>query len=94
MGSPQGPSSSQWITRYCPELSGQYLFIDPILWETHLISAGSKHVLAEASSASDSGTFDSFLLEIAGLGGWPRDLEYLARSVAILTDKAAGCYIG
>ena len=37
--SPLGPLA--WIERYCPSLDGQFLFLDPLRWDTHLLSAGA-----------------------------------------------------
>ena len=41
--SPLGPLA--WIERYCPSLDGQFLFLDPLRWDTHLLSAGAVIVL-------------------------------------------------
>lgn len=85
--SPMGPVA--WMERYCPSLDGQFVFLDPLWWDTHLLSAGAVTVLREAAAAIEDGSFDSFQTDIHAAGGWPAGLERLARALASLADDAA-----
>lgn len=86
--SPMGPVV--WMERYCPSLDGQFVFLDPLWWDTHLLSAGAVTVLREAAAAIEDGDFDAFEADIRAAGGWPSGLERLALALASLTDDATG----
>lgn len=86
--SPLGPLA--WIERYCPSLDGQFLFLDPLRWDTHLLSAGAVIVLREAALAIEAGCFEAFRVEVAANGGWPAGLERLAVALTALAERAAG----
>jgi hypothetical protein len=75
-----------WLARYCPSLDGQYLFLDPLRWETHLLSEGAVVVLTQAAKAIEMGEFDAFVADVVDAGGWPPGLEFLARSLLVLRD--------
>ena len=76
-----------WLQQYCPSIDGQFLFLDPLSWETHLLTGGAVIVLQEAAAAIEEDRFDGFLVEIAEAGGWPPGLEFLVRSLATLLEK-------
>jgi hypothetical protein len=69
---------------HCPSLDGQFLFLDPLWWDTHLLSGGAVEVLLEAAAAIEESRFDEFLGEIRAAGGWPPGLERLAHSLSSL----------
>ena len=75
-----------WLARYCPQLDGQYLFVDPLRWETHLLTEGAVVVLNQAAEAIEQGAFDAFVAEVADAGGWPPGLESLASSLLTLGE--------
>lgn len=77
-----------WLKHYCPSLDGQFLFLDPLSWETHLLTEGAVVVLREAAAAIEEGRFEAFLDEVADAGGWPPGMEFLARSLATLGDRS------
>jgi hypothetical protein len=74
-------SAQAWLAQHCPSLDGQFVFLDPLWLDTHLLSAGAATVLQEAAAAIDHGDFDRFCADIAELGGWPPGLEALALSL-------------
>lgn len=80
-----GHPVKSWLDRYCPQLGGQFLFLDPVSWRTHRISAGAVRVLHEAAEAIESGCFEDFLAEVEQAGGWPPGLEFLVRSLETLS---------
>ncbi|TAH45791.1 MAG: hypothetical protein EYC67_09965 [Betaproteobacteria bacterium] len=79
-----GLGPRNWMQRYCPSVNGQFLFLDPVSWETHLLSKGAVLILSEAADAIEEQRFDAFLAEIAQAGEWPPGLEFLARSLTTL----------
>ena len=79
------------MNAYCPLLDGQFVFLDPLWWDTHLLSEGAVQVLREAAIAIESGEFDVFVAEVEAAGGWPPGLERLAQALASLrAGPAAG----
>lgn len=72
---------NQWLQQFCPALDGQFLFLDPLSWQTFHLSEGAVTVLHEAASAIEQGRFSDFLAEVEEAGGWPPELEPLARSL-------------
>lgn len=74
-------SPRRWMQAFCSPLGEAFLFLDPVSWQTHLLSAGAVRVLSESAQAIEEGRFDVFLAEVADLGGWPPGLEDLARSL-------------
>lgn len=76
-----------WVDRYCPSLDGQYLFLDPISWQTHKLTPGAALVLREAALAIEEARLESFLDEVEEAGGWPAGLEFLARSLLTLGEN-------
>ncbi len=78
-------SPREWLDRCCPSLDGQFLFLDPLSWQTFQLSEGAVTVLHEAASAIEQGRFSAFLAEVDEAGGWPRELEPLARSLNSLS---------
>lgn len=89
MVSRQVASPQDWLASHCPSFEGQFLFLDPIAWETHLIEPGAKLILDEAALAIEDSRFDAFIEEVNEAGGWPPDLEFLARSLATLSGPQA-----
>ncbi len=73
---------------HCPSLDGQFLFLDPLDWKTHMLTEGAVIVLREAAAAIESGQFDAFLAEVGEAGGWPPGLERLAISLTTLDAPA------
>ncbi len=88
MASQAGPIPSEWLQRYCPSLDGQFLFLDPVSWQTFQLTEGAVTVLQEAAAAIEQGRFDAFQTEIAQAGGWPAGLEFLARTLTTLRDSS------
>lgn len=82
-------SPSRWLEDYCPSLDGQFLFLDPVSWQTFQLTEGAVTVLREAAAAVEQGRFDTFLTEVEEVGGWPSGLEFLARSLATLHGATA-----
>lgn len=82
MPPPYTPNS--WLDANCPLIDGQFVFLDPLWWDTHLLSAGAVEVLRQAASAIESGAFDAFASEVEAVGGWPPGLERLARALTTL----------
>ncbi|MFT3757417.1 hypothetical protein [Thauera sp.] len=82
-----GPSA--WLDQYCPSLDGQFLFLDPLWWDTHQLNEGATLVLREAAEAIEKGSFDDFQQDVESAGGWPPGLEKLARTLMILADSAS-----
>lgn len=72
------------MNAYCPLLDGQFVFLDPLWWDTHLLSKGAVHVLREAAGAIETGAFEAFMCDVEAAGGWPPGLERLAHSLASL----------
>lgn len=62
-------------------MDGQFLFLDPVSWQTHLLTPGAALVLREAALAIEEGRFDAFLAEIEEAGGWSPELAFLAQSL-------------
>ncbi|KON80935.1 hypothetical protein PA01_04225 [Azoarcus sp. PA01] len=87
MVSPKGPGPGDWLQHYCPLLDGQFVFLNPLSWETHLVTESAVLVLREAAASIEEGRFDAFLDEVAEAGGWPPGLELLARSLTTLVDR-------
>lgn len=79
-----------WIETYCPSLGGQFLFLDPLWWDTHLLSEGAAIVLREAAIALEAGQFASFRREIDEAGGWPANLEKLVFALSTLAKPDQG----
>jgi len=86
MSLPAGLGPRIWLQRYCPSLDGQFLFLNPVSWETHVLTEGAAVVLREAAEAVEEGRFEIFLEEVAEAGGWPPGLEFLARSLLTLAE--------
>ena len=84
-----GHSASAWLNLYCPQLDGQFVFLDPLSWQTHQLNESAVLVLQEAAEAIESGHFADFLHEIEQAGGWPPGLEFLVHSLATLDDISA-----
>lgn len=82
------PGPRTWVDTHCPSLDGQFLFLDPLDWKTHLLTDGAVVVLREAAAAIEAGQFDAFLAEVDEAGGWPPGLESLAHSLTSLTGPA------
>lgn len=85
---PDPSSPCAWMNTHCPSLDGQFVFLDPLWWDTHLLSGGAVQVLREAAIALESGEFDEFLIEVEAAGGWPPGLERLAQALASLRSRA------
>lgn len=83
-----GLSPHAWLQHYCPSIDGQFLFLNPLSWETHLLTEGAVLVLQEAASAIEEGHFETFLEEVAKAGGWPLGLEFLVHALATLASTA------
>ena len=83
----------RWCDEYCPSFDGQFLFLDPLSWDTHLLSEGAAHVLSEAAIAIDDSRFEAFVAEVKSVGGWPPGLEQLALSLAALHREQDRCRI-
>lgn len=84
-----GHAAKTWLDRYCPQFGGQFVFLDPLSWQTHQLNESAVLVLLEAAEAIESGDFADFLHEIEQAGGWPPGLEFLVRSLATLDDITA-----
>ena len=84
-----GHAAKTWLARYCPQFGGQFVFLDPLSWQTHQLNESAVLVLLEAAEAIESGDFADFLHEIEQAGGWPPGLEFLVRSLATLDDITA-----
>lgn len=82
-----GHTPCEWLTEYCPSLDGQFVFMDPLRWDTHLLSEGAVQILHEAATAFETGKFDAFLREVETAGGWPPGLEQLVLALTSL-DRA------
>lgn len=81
------------MNAYCPLLDGQFVFLDPVWWNTHLLSEGAVQVLREASIAIESGRFSDFLEEVEVVGGWPPGLQSLAQALADLQSHQYRCTV-
>lgn len=68
-------------------MDGQFLFLDPVAWRTHLLSEGAVLILREAATAIESGTYERFVAEIEQAGGWPAELEQLVTSLTTLAGE-------
>ena len=77
----------EWLNAYCPSLDGQFLFLDPVSWQTHLLTPGAELVLREAALAIEEHRFDAFLSEIEEVGGWQPGLAFLAHSLLDLHER-------
>lgn len=83
---PAPGSPLRWLQSHCPSLGGQFLFLDPLWWDTHLLSEGAAVVLHEAAAAIEAGEFEAFRREIDAAGGWPADLEKLVLALSVLAE--------
>lgn len=83
------PTPESWLRLHCPSFDGQFLFLDPLSWQTNLLTEGAMTVLKEAAEAIEHGRFDAFLAEVETAGGWPAGLEFLARSLTTLQEAAS-----
>lgn len=79
-----GNGALAWLQEHCLSLDGQFLFLDPLWLDTHLLSEGAVLILREAAAAIDDGRLSAFEREIADMGGWPPGLERLVRNLATL----------
>lgn len=79
---PAGPL--RWVEEHCPSLDGQFLFLDPQWWNTHLLSEGAVIVLREAAAAIEAGRFAAFCDEIREAGGWSPELAQLVETLTVL----------
>lgn len=77
----------EWLNAYCPSLDGQFLFLDPVSWQTHLLTPGAELVLREAALAIEEHRFDAVLAEIEEAGGWQPGLAFLAHSLLDLHER-------
>lgn len=84
---PADYTPSSWLDQHCPCLDGQFVFLDPVSWQTHHLNEGAVLVLQEAAKAIELGRFDAFIVEVEQAGGWPPGLEFLARSLTALCDQ-------
>lgn len=75
---------NEWLQRYCPSLDGQFLFLDPVSWQTFQLTEGAVTVLREAAAAIEQDRFDAFVTEVEDAGGWPSGLDFLARTLTTL----------
>jgi hypothetical protein len=89
---PSGPLA--WVDRYCPSIDGQFLFLDPLRWDTHLLSEGAVIILREAARAIEAGGFAEFRAEVDAAGGWPPALERLAFALSALPAGDAAAETG
>nr|WP_211206700.1 hypothetical protein [Thauera linaloolentis] len=71
------------MQEYCPSLDGQFLFLDPLWWETHQLSEGAVQVLREAAEAIEAGRFEDFQRDVDAAGGWPPGLEKLTHTLLL-----------
>lgn len=76
-----------WLRMYCPSLGGQFVFLDPVSWQTHQLNADAFSVLEEAALAIEQQQFDTFLADVEAAGGWPPGLEFLVRALATLGEE-------
>lgn len=81
----------RWLDEYCLSLDGQFVFLDPVFWQTHLITEGAALVLREAAQAIEEQRFDTFCEEVAAAGGWPPALEWLARTLQSVHQSSMEC---
>lgn len=70
-------------------MDGQFLFLDPVSWQTHLLTPGAALVLREAALAIEEYRFDAFLAEIEEAGGWSPELAFLAHALASQFERSA-----
>lgn len=84
MSIPYSPRA--WMAINCPPLDGQFLFLDPLWWDTHLLSAGAVEVLTQAAEALEESRLGEFIEEVQAAGGWPPGLERLVSALASLDD--------
>ena len=82
-----GHAAKTWLARYCPQLGGQFVFLDPVSWQTHQLNADAYSVLEEAALAIEQQQFDAFLADVEAAGGWPPGLEFLVRSLTTLGEE-------
>lgn len=75
------PSPLRWLEDYCLSMDGQFVFLDPVSWQTHLLTEGAALVLREAALAIEEARFEAFRDEVAEAGGWPPALEQLANTL-------------
>ena len=84
------PSPLRWLEDYCLSLHGQIVFLDPVAWQTHLLTEGAALVLREAALAIEEERFETFRDEVAEAGGWPPALEQLANALMSLRRYPGG----
>ena len=84
------PSPLRWLDEYCLSLDGQFVFLDPVSWQTHLLTEGAALVLREAALAIEEERFETFRDEVAEAGGWPPALEQLANTLNSLHPHPGG----
>lgn len=77
-------SSTEWIDLHCPSLDGQFVFLDPISWQTFLLTDGAVTILREAARAIERHQLDAFLDEVESAGEWPPGLEHLVHTLTAL----------
>ena len=73
-----------WMSCHCHPFGDQHLFLDPLFWQTHLLSDGAVTVLRHAAVAIEEKRFAAFLADVEASGGWPAGLEHLAHSLTTL----------
>lgn len=74
----------EWLDACCPSLDGQFLFLDPVSWQTFQLTEGDVTVLQEAADAIEQGRLEAFLIDVEEAGGWPSGLEFLVHTLATL----------
>ena len=84
------PSPLRWLEDYCLSMDGQFVFLDPVSWQTHLLTEGAALVLREAALAIEEARFDAFRDEVVEVGGWPPALEQLANTLNSLHHHPGG----
>ena len=87
---PSHHTPTSWLTTTCLLIDGQFVFLDPLWWDTHLLSAGAVEVLRQAARAAESGELSAFSDEVDAAGGWPPALKQLAFALASLQQAGAG----
>ncbi len=65
-------------------MDGDFLFIDPVSWQTHRLTSGATLVLREAALAIEQNRYEAFVAEVEAAGGWPTELEFLAETLTTL----------
>lgn len=83
MWHPSELSPLNWLQKYCLSIDRQFLFVDPVSWQTFQLTEGAAAVLHEAAAAIEHNQYEEFLADVADSGGWPQGLESLAHSLTI-----------